>query len=85
MHGYVKWYNDKKGFGFIKAEDNQEYFVHITDVLDTDAIADGVAKDDSYGNQRVQTSKGLLIGQHVSFMPSKNAKGIIATRVVAAD
>jgi len=27
--GHVLWYHEGKGFGFIKAEDGQEYFVHI--------------------------------------------------------
>jgi CspA family cold shock protein len=28
MEGTVKWFNDSKGFGFIKGEDGKEYFVH---------------------------------------------------------
>lgn len=28
--GTVKFYNETKGFGFIKEEDGQEYFVHKT-------------------------------------------------------
>jgi len=30
--GRVKFFNGHKGFGFIKAEDEEEYFVHISDV-----------------------------------------------------
>lgn len=29
MLGKVKWFNDAKGFGFIEAEDAQDYFVHF--------------------------------------------------------
>ncbi len=28
--GKVKWYNEMKGFGFIKAEDGKDIFVHRT-------------------------------------------------------
>ena len=30
MEGIVKWYNFKKGYGFITGEDENEYFVHHT-------------------------------------------------------
>ncbi|MGM5484763.1 MAG: cold-shock protein [Nanobdellota archaeon] len=30
MKGTVKFFNDMKGFGFIKGEDGKEYFVHQT-------------------------------------------------------
>lgn len=33
--GTVKFFNDSKGFGFIKDEStNQEYFVHVTGLVD---------------------------------------------------
>ena len=30
--GTVKWFNDRKGYGFITAEDGTEVFVHHSDV-----------------------------------------------------
>ena len=30
MEGTVKFYNRKKGFGFIHGDDEQDYFVHFT-------------------------------------------------------
>jgi len=30
MDGTVKWYNDRKGFGFIQGQDGNDYFVHNT-------------------------------------------------------
>ena len=32
MEGTVKWFNRKKGFGFIKGDDDDDYFVHYTAV-----------------------------------------------------
>lgn len=31
--GTVKWFNDVKGFGFISAQDGNDYFVHHTSIL----------------------------------------------------
>ncbi len=39
--GNVKWYNQKKGFGFITGEDKKEYFVHYTALAEGTFIRDG--------------------------------------------
>lgn len=30
MEGKVKFFNEMKGFGFIKSDDEKEYFVHLS-------------------------------------------------------
>ena len=32
MQGKVKWFNDKKGFGFISGEDGNDYFSHFSKI-----------------------------------------------------
>ncbi len=32
MKGIVKWFNNKKGYGFIAGEDNKDYFVYFNDI-----------------------------------------------------
>jgi CspA family cold shock protein len=31
-NGVVKWFNDRKGYGFIEQEDGQDVFVHHTGI-----------------------------------------------------
>lgn len=52
MEGTVKFFNESKGFGFITADDGNEYFVHIsgieegTQLHDNDAVTFDVEQGD---------------------------------------
>lgn len=41
MEGEVKFFNHKKGFGFIKADDDKEYFVHISGIENEAELNEG--------------------------------------------
>ncbi len=43
MNGKVKFFNEKKGFGFIAAEDGSEYFVHTTGIQGGVSLKEGDA------------------------------------------
>ena len=47
MKGFVKWFNAKKGYGFITGEDKKDYFVHYSEIEAADgeyrALKDGQA------------------------------------------
>ena len=53
MQGTVKFFNNDKGFGFIKSDDGQEYFVHQTGLIDS------ISENDSVVFEIEQGKKGL--------------------------
>ena len=38
MEGRVKWFDDEKGFGFILGDDNNEYFVHASKLIECESL-----------------------------------------------
>lgn len=55
MEGLVKWFNEKKGFGFIDSEEYGDIFVHYSSIL-------GNGYKMLYENQRVSFT--LVKGEH---------------------
>ena len=41
MKGTVKWFNDRKGFGFIESEDEKDIFVHRNSLAEGTLLNDG--------------------------------------------
>ena len=54
MKGTVKWYNPRKGFGFIVGEDGKDIFIHRTDIP-TDVELN---EDDSVEYEVEQSERG---------------------------
>jgi cold shock protein len=51
--GTVKFFNDAKGFGFIKSENGEEIFVHAT------GLRDDIRENDEVVFETQQGKKGL--------------------------
>ena len=41
MKGTIKWYNERKGFGFITGQDEKEIFVHRTAIPPETSLNEG--------------------------------------------
>ena len=59
MEGVVKFFNRKKGFGFITGDDGQDYFVHFTAVPRGVFINDNdrVSFESSQGDRGLKAEK----------------------------
>lgn len=51
--GTVKFFNDSKGYGFIKDDSGQEYFVHVT------GLVDEIRQDDRVTYELKEGKKGM--------------------------
>ena len=63
MTGVVKFFNDAKGFGFIKDQESQnEYFVHVTGLQDKIYENDEVSFELTEGKKGMNCTNVTVIG-----------------------
>lgn len=58
MHGSVKWFSPKKGYGFILGPEGKEYFCHFSEI-----IAEGfrnLNRNDEVSFDVKETPKGIV-------------------------
>ena len=65
--GQIKWYSEKKGFGFIVSEEHGDVFVHQTGIKEYGPF--GFQKDDPVTFELKNTPRGE---QAVNVMPLKS-------------
>ena len=74
MNGTVKWFNAKKGYGFIIGKDGNEYFVHYSKI-----VSDKKYKALKNGNDvtfDIETSEDKTMAINVKALPNTNVKEI---------
>jgi CspA family cold shock protein len=59
--GTVKFFNETKGFGFIKGEDGQEIFVHVTGLRHNITENDRVKYDVEQGKRGLNAVNVCLV------------------------
>ena len=62
MNGTVKFFNESKGFGFIKNDNSDEdYFVHVTGLIDQIRNNDNVEFEVTQGKKGLNAIKVRLL------------------------
>ena len=56
MRGIIKWFNEKKGYGFISGDDGTDYFLHISAVVETGLI---IRPNDEVEFDVIKTHRGF--------------------------
>lgn len=67
MEGRIKWYSEKKGYGFIETEENGEIFVHRSGIKQFGHF--GFQRDDPVTFELKETARGT---QAINVTPVKS-------------
>ncbi|CAL2062933.1 cold-shock protein [Tenacibaculum sp. 190524A05c] len=62
QEGTVKFFNESKGFGFIKSESGQDIFVHISGLIDDINEGDKVEYETEEGRKGINAVNVKVIG-----------------------
>ena len=54
--GFIKWYDEKKGYGFISSDTNEDFFFHQSEIADHGHF--GLQKNDRVFFEVRDTAKG---------------------------
>lgn len=81
MNGTVKWFNSRKGYGFINSEDGTDVFVHFSALSGQDNEFKTLRENDEVSFDVVDGEKGQQASNVVvtkkaprSFTPNKGGK-----------
>lgn len=66
MEGHIKWYDEKKRFGFVTTQENEDIFLHVSGIKEYGHF--GLQRDDRVEFEIRETAKGK---QAVNLRPIK--------------
>ena len=66
MEGHIKWYDEKKRFGFVTTQENEDIFLHVSGIKEYGHF--GLQRDDRVEFEIKETAKGK---QAVNLRPAK--------------